>query len=412
MEPGEFGVTKQRLNPPQQIQANQSRRSGYSGVTWTLSRCVCLGLVGGTALLGWVGDRSLEASELRETGESIEVESIEMEIEHLHDFDEHDPYDRDAFNEVEESVPPLSVDTYTLGIGDRIQVDVFESPEYSGEFQVLADGTVRLPFAGGLQVRGLTIDQVSTLISQRYSAILRRPIVSVQLLEARPITLALVGEVNSPGAYTITAEDVDGQPTVTKAIQIAGGITPFANIREVRVQRNNSLAEAPDRVIRVDLWQLLQEADLAQDLALQDGDRIIVPEASELLYDEISEVSDANFSPGVIPVNVVGEVDFPGQVEVEPNAPLNQALLAAGGFNNEARRRKVELVRLNPNGTVSRRTIEVDLDDDINEDTNPPLRPNDTVIVERSRFVRVTDAIGRAVAPFTSVFSLFRILGL
>jgi len=94
---------------------------------------------------------------------------------------------------------------------------------------------------------------------------------------------------------------------------------------------------------------------------------------------------------------------------VMPNAPLNEALIAAGGFDEEARRRKVELIRLNANGTVSRETFEVELEDDINPVTNPPLRPNDTVIVERSRFVRVTDAIGRVLLPVTG---LFRLLGL
>ncbi|MGB3495455.1 MAG: polysaccharide biosynthesis/export family protein [Elainellaceae cyanobacterium] len=326
----------------------------------------------------------------------IEVESLEFDI---------DPIP----NEYAGSCPPPSVNTYVLGVGDRLQIDVFDAPEYSGEFEVLADGSVRLPFAGGLQVRGVSIDQVTALISQRYLAILRRPIVSVQLLEARPISLALVGEVNSPGAYTITTEDVDGQPTVTKAIQLAEGITPFADIRNVQVQRIDPRSRQPCQIFTVDLFKLLREADLGQDVALQDGDRIIIPEATELDYDDISEISDANFSPGVMNVNVIGSVDFPGLVEVAPNAPLSEALIAAGGFDNEARRRKVELVRLNDNGTVSRRTIEVSLEDDINQETNPPLRPSDTVIVERSRFVRVTDAIGRVLSP---VSGLFRLLGL
>ncbi len=399
-----------------------------------------MGLAGGMVALGWASFEYANATELSRESETvthlfsqadvqepaylsqhgphavpdtfphveepIEVESIELDIDG-------GPYHRESRElnrtDVIDSRPPVSVNTYVLGVGDRLQIDVFDSPEYSGEFQVLADGSVRLPFAGGLQVRGLTIDQATALVSQRYSSILRRPIVSMQLLDARPITLALVGEVNSPGAYTVALEDLEGQPTVTKAIQLAGGITPFADIRQIQVQRVNPLLRQPGQVFTVNLLDLLREADLGQDVALQDGDRIIVPEATELDYDEISDVSDANFSPGVMTVSVIGSVDFPGEVEVMPNAPLNEALIAAGGFDEEARRRKVELIRLNANGTVSRETFEVELEDDINPVTNPPLRPNDTVIVERSRFVRVTDAIGRVLLPVTG---LFRLLGL
>ena len=306
----------------------------------------------------------------------------------------------------------VTINDYVLGAGDRLQIEVFESPEYSGEFEVLADGTLRMPFVNAVQVRGRTIDQASRLLSQQYSAILRRPFVSIRVLETRPIMLAVTGEVNRPGSYSISPSDTDGLPTVTQAIQLAGGITQSANIRSIQVQRTLPSGQESPSVISVDLWKLLQEADLRQDIALQDGDRLIVPEALILDLDEATEIASATFSPESVTVNVVGEVGSPGAVQVPPNTPLNQAILAAGGFTSRSRRGRVDLVRLNPNGTVTKREINVDLSENANDENNPLLRPNDTVIVTRSTFTRVTDTVTRALAPFTSVFSLLRIFGL
>lgn len=307
------------------------------------------------------------------------------------------------------TLPPSvqAVNDYVLGAGDRLRIEVFDAPEYNTDVQVLVDGSVQLPFVGDVLVRGLTIEQATNLVSRRYSSILKRPIVSIQVLETRPIILAVAGEVNRPGSYTVSATGTEGIPTVTRAIQLAGGITQSANIREVQVLRANPRSTDPGMVISVDLWKLIQEADLGQDILLQDGDRIMIPEALALNIEEASDLASANFSPDIVTVNVIGEVGSPGAVQVAPNTPLNQALLAAGGFNTRARRRRVQLVRLNPNGTVSKRDIEVDLAADANEENNPPLRPNDTIIVGRSTFTRAFDIIGPVLSAVSGFIRIF-----
>ena len=58
--------------------------------------------------------------------------------------------------------------------------------------------------------------------------------------------------------------------------------------------------------------------------------------------------------------------------------------MAAGGFNNRANETEAELIRLNPNGSVSRRVIDVDFAQGIDEEDNPLLRNNDVVVVNPS----------------------------
>ena len=99
----------------------------------------------------------------------------------------------------------------------------------------------------------------------------------------------------------------------------------------------------------MDLWQFLRAGEQSQDLALRDGDSILVPTATTLDLEEVTEVASSNFSPETIKVGVVGEVVAPRSVSIPPNTSLNQAVLAAGGFKGGRARRDVELIRLNPN---------------------------------------------------------------
>lgn len=230
----------------------------------------------------------------------------------------------------------------------------------------------------------------------------------------QPRTVTVVGEVNRPGTYVVVGGNTtnplnrSGFPTLSRAIQLAGGIKPLANIRQIQLRRVNKTGT--EYMIPVNLWQFLQQGDFTQDTVVQDGDTIVVPTAADVNPAEATELATANFSPDTIRVSVVGEVTEPGTVEVPPNTPLNQALLAAGGFEqSRARKQSVELIRLNPDGTVAKRTIPIDFAQNINEQGNPILRNNDIVVVNRSGLARVTDTLGTALAPINPVVGVLRI---
>jgi polysaccharide export outer membrane protein len=149
---------------------------------------------------------------------------------------------------------------------------------------------------------------------------------------------------------------------------------------------------------------LLQKGDATQDVLLQEGDSIIIPTAANVDLAEVSQVATSSFAPNAISINIVGEVIRPGALQVKPSTSLHQALLTAGSFNQlRAKKDKVELLRLNPNGTVSRRTIDVDFAQGLNPDNNPTLRNNDVILVARSGYTRVADNINSFLQPITGV---------
>ena len=247
---------------------------------------------------------------------------------------------------------------------------------------------------------------------------------SFGLQSDKPIKVAVVGEVYRPGSHFVQPEllsrnnDNNGAnqgrresipPRLSQAIGAANGIKPLADIQEVEVRRTSWDGE--EKVIAVNLWEVIRSGDTSQDIILQEGDRVIIPKADKdkVTKEDTRQLATATFSPETITVNVVGEVTTPGPVEVEPNTPMNQAILAAGGFDStRAQKGKVELISLQPDGTVDKREIEVDLGAEVNDETNPVLGQNDVVVVGRSGAAGFSDQVGQLTSPFQGLFGLFR----
>lgn len=419
------------------------------------------------------------------------------------------------------TAPPLEESSYKLGAGDIINVNIFRVDQYSGESQVLVDGTLNLPLVGKVDVEGLSLDEASAVISSRYSQYLRRPILTLSLVARRPLQISVAGEVNRPGSYNIdqgntqssrlsqvietaggitqaanlsqvivrrplangqqetisanliallengdlrqdvilrdgdevfiptsqvplanaaliadasfasdasqpiniaiigevyrpgpytiesSGSDANTPKTITNAIQVAGGIKPRADIRKIQVVRPTRTGVP--QVFEADLWQLVNAGNLQQDAILQAGDTVFVPKATDLTTAEINQIAETSFSPSTITVNIVGEVERAGNIELPPNTPLSQAILAAGGFNDtRARKGSAELVRIQEDGTVIKETVAVDFSKGIDEENNPLLRNNDVVIVNRSALATLTDTLGTVAAPLGGFFSIFR----
>jgi polysaccharide biosynthesis/export protein len=243
-----------------------------------------------------------------------------------------------------------------------------------------------------------------------------------------PLNIAVIGEVFRPGPYTVQASNsVVGQagtqgtpsgasgknlPTVSQAVQLAGGIKPEADVRKIQVRRITRTGT--EQLLAVDLWKLLVEGDIRQDIPLQQGDTVVISKSTvPLTAEEQQFLSNATLSPATIDVNVVGEVTKPGTVKIKPNTPLNTAVLAAGGLDNKrANKKVVRLIRLNPDGTVSDRKIKLAFDASVNEETNPPLRNNDVVMVGRSSLAALSDSTGGLLGAITGPLSILGVFGI
>ena len=320
------------------------------------------------------------------------------------------------------SLASLQDDSYLIGPGDQLDLRLYDAPELSGSLEVLNDGTAALPLIGSARLTGLSLVQASQWLTALYKRQLLRPQLQLRVVRPRPIRVALVGEVERPGLYSLTTTEasqtqgamvsISGLPTLVDGLQKAGGVTLNADLREIVLQRRLPGEPLRFKRTRLNLMELLTRGDQLQNPFLFDGDTISVTRAKEPVVESL-EVAATNLSHQVISVNMVGEVEKPGALQVAANTPLVQAVLAAGGTKTwRASRGNVELVRLNRNGTVQRERFQLDLSQGASNQRNPPLRQGDTVIVNRSGLAVASDAITAVGGPLTSLANILTLLRL
>jgi polysaccharide export outer membrane protein len=323
---------------------------------------------------------------------------------------------------------------YRLGPGDRLRMSVFRMEGYETTSEVMSDGSLNLPRLGSVSVWGLTMDEARERISRGYATILRRPIVYLDLLAARPVRVSITGEVQRPGLYSIgqggtyqltssgsggsspssPAIQTSGWPTLVDGVQKAGGLTAHGDLRRVTVLRPSGGPGSPVRRMQFDFLQVLETGGPTVNPLLYDGDSVVIPRAEQLSETELLKVASSTFAPDTISVNVVGEVERPGAQSVKANSPLSQALLSAGGLTRRADGGKVRLLRMEPNGTIRQSTVGYNPTAPMGSQANPPLQQGDVVVVDRHGWAKANDSLRSAVepiAPLVNAGSLFRLLG-
>lgn len=130
--------------------------------------------------------------------------------------------------------PELSASGYRLGIGDKLNVRVFQVPDLSFEDLVIdSSGDIQMPLIGSVRGAGRTSSELSAEIAQRLAAnYLRDPQVTVTVTEAASQKITVDGAVTKPGVYVMR-----GSTTLLQAVAMAEGPTPIADLTKVAVFR-------------------------------------------------------------------------------------------------------------------------------------------------------------------------------
>lgn len=305
--------------------------------------------------------------------------------------------------------PSYPLEDYRLTVADIVYVIVTNVPDYSGTFQVMPDGSLNLPVLGRVEAWGKTLTELEATITRGYAEteILVEPSITVTLSQISPLRVNIIGEVSRPGAYQLSP--FEGKlPTVAIALDTAGGITQYTDLRSIEVRRVNP-SNRQEETINISLWDVLTQGDRHQNISLRDGDTIVVPKAEPTLYADARQIARSTFSSGAIQINIVGEIAGPGVREVPPDTSVSEALLLAGSFTNRSRRAEVQLLRLNDDGTVTQRSLPVDFNSDVNDETNPILEDRDVLIVGKNWSASVGDTVGNILQPLSGAFSLFNL---
>ena len=228
-------------------------------------------------------------------------------------------FGHDLFNNknltFESSMNLATPQNYVLGAGDAVNIDIWGASQDSFTETISPDGTITIDGIGVLQLGGLSVSQAKEKVIRILGSRYQESEIDLTLGQTRSITISIIGEVNVPGTYTMSAF-----ATVYNALYMAGGPNDIGTLRNVRLYRDGKLQST------VDVYEFLLNGKLSGDVRLQDNDVISVGP-----YDAL--------------VNITGKVKRPMFYEMKTDEGLDALLDYAGGFSGDAYTKTVRINR-------------------------------------------------------------------
>jgi len=228
-------------------------------------------------------------------------------------------FGHDVFNNknltFESSMNLATPQSYVLGPGDEVNVDIWGASQESITESVSPDGTIIIEGIGVIKLGGLSVSQAKAKLKRVLGPRYQGSNIDLTLGQTRTITIGVMGEVKVPGTYTMSAF-----ATVYNALYMAGGPNEIGTLRNVKVYRKGKLLS------NVDVYDFLLNGKLSGDVRLQDNDVITV-------------------SPYEALVNITGKVKRPMFYEMKENESAATLLRYAGGFTGDAYTKAIRVNR-------------------------------------------------------------------
>jgi len=240
---------------------------------------------------------------------------------------------------------------YIIGEGDVLKITVYDHDDLTTTARVSGDGVIVFPLIGQVEVKGLTLPQITHRISELLSdGYVVNPQVNIFIQEFRSKKAFIIGEVHKPGLYVLP-----GQTTFLALLSEAGGLTKDAGDRAI-IKRKNNPSDKNENVITIDLRSLVEKGDTSLDVPVTDGDSVYVTKAS-VFY-------------------VTGEVKKPDAYKYEEGTTVIKAITMGGGFTDKASKGRVKIIR------------KVDGKEDVIEKVkmDESVLPDDVIVVPESFF--------------------------
>ena len=228
-------------------------------------------------------------------------------------------FGRDIFNNKNLTFEPAmniaTPQSYMLGPGDVVAVDVYGASQKTFNCTVSPDGQIVIEGFGPIQVGGLSIASAKARIRSTLGSRYRSSRINLSLGQTRTITVNVMGEVKVPGTYTLSAF-----ATVFHALYMAGGTNDIGTLRNIKIYRNNHLISV------CDIYDYILNGKMTGNVRLNDGDVISVGP-----YDCL--------------VDITGKVKRPMYYEMKKNESVGTLLKYAGGFTGDAYTKAVRVNR-------------------------------------------------------------------
>jgi protein involved in polysaccharide export with SLBB domain len=159
---------------------------------------------------------------------------------------------------------------YQVMRDDTLMVSFPLAPELNQKITVQPDGYITLQNIGSLYIQGMTVPEIVEALKKAYAKVLHDPIIDVDLIDFQKPYFIVTGQVGKPGQY-----DLRHDTTVAEAIAVAGGFLPTAKTQVFVYHRVSS---GWMEVKKLSLKDLLNGKNVNEDIQMQPGDMVFVPE--------------------------------------------------------------------------------------------------------------------------------------
>ena len=221
--------------------------------------------------------------------------------------------------------PVLNIPTpanYKLGPGDEVVIDIWGASQTSINQTISPEGSIKVDYLGPIYLNGMTVNEANTYVKNRlasvYSGLNQEGSpsqIKLSLGQIRTIQVNVMGEVVSPGTYSLSSLS-----SIFHALYKSGGVNDIGSLRTIKLYRQGKLVQT------FDIYEYILNGKISNDVRLDDGDVIIVPTYESL-------------------VSISGKVKRPMKYEMLPTESLNTLIQYSGGFAAGAYTDKIDVSR-------------------------------------------------------------------
>lgn len=251
-------------------------------------------------------------------------------------------------------------DSYKLQIGDQLRLSIYAQEDTDRTVTIDGFGDLQYLILGTIHAQGRTIDDLKGELNQKIKAFYEHGMVNVIPISFESQNFNVLGEVQNPGSRPLKGKTMLSEAMsycgASNFTTIRGKPVEAADLRHAFVVRNGTL-------LPVNIYELIVNGDMSQDLELADDDSIFIPK---------------NLSRRVA---VLGEVHCPGNFPYTYGMTVKKAIGAAGGANREEAPDWAYVYR----GSFGNQDkIIVNLQDLLNDRiADLPLQPNDLIYMPK-----------------------------
>lgn len=288
---------------------------------------------------------------------------------------------------------------YRVGPRDILNITVWDHPELTtpaGQFRsaetagsvVGEDGNFFYPYVGVIQAAGRTVEEIRDELSRKLSKYIENVQLDVRVAAYRSQRVYVVGEVAQPGIQLVQ----DIPLTVLEAINNAGGVKFEADQRNITLTRN-------DKTYSINLLSLYEGGDISQNVLLQHGDVLNVPDSS---FNKVFVLGETNF-------RIQGGLGVGRSRSIVMNKgrmTLTEALADGGGFDQETSDPARIFVFRGGLGKPEIYHLNARSPDALLLADRFPLQPRDVIYVDRAEGIRWNQIISQ-IQPTVNLLNSF-----